>query len=207
MPTQPISEQDEAVYWAAKASDAHRNVLDIVQGSAGKWQAGITAFLGAYATVGFLVGPTTLAGLPSYASKVGVIIVLGLAGGFGLIADVLAYLAANGFPRVLEDRPLTGPQVATNALRGAKTSRRQLRWAMTMAGIAGFFAIVGSFCILAFSLLTSTPAPYAVLVTPTAAYCGTLDTTNGVTSVLLASGKPIQVAGGTMTIVTSCGGS
>jgi hypothetical protein len=78
---------------------------------------------------------------------------------------------------------------------------------MTMAGIAGFFAIVGSFCILAFSLLTSTPAPYAVLVTPTAAYCGTLDTTNGVTSVLLASGKPIRVAGGTMTIVTSCGGS
>ena len=63
--TNPLaSEQDEAVYWASKASDAHRNVLDTVQASAGKWQAGITAFLGAYATVGFVVGPTTLAGLP-----------------------------------------------------------------------------------------------------------------------------------------------
>ena len=207
MTSQPVSEQDKAVYWAAKASDAHRTVLDIVQASAGKWQAGITAFLGAYATVGFLVGPTTLAGLPSFASKVGVIIVLGLAGAFGLVAVVLAYLAANGFPRVLEDRPLTGPQVAVNALSGAKTSRCQLRWAMIMAGIGGFFAIVGSFCILAFSLLTSAPAPSAVLVTPTAAYCGTLDTTNGETSVLLTNGKHIPVAGGTMTIVSSCGGT
>ena len=76
-----------------------------------------------------------------------------------------------------------------------------------MAGTGGLFAIVGSFGSLALSLLPSAPAPYAVLVTPATAYCGTLDTTNGVTSVLLANGKQIPVAGGTMTIVSSCGGS
>ncbi len=72
---------------------------------------------------------------------------------------------------------------------------------------AGLCAVVGSFCILAFSLLTSPPAPNAVVVTPRAAYCGTLDTTNGVTFVRLANGTKIPVAGGTMTIVSSCGGS
>src|SRR5487761_1138494 len=106
--TSPLaSEQDEAVYWASKASGAHRNVLDTVQASAGKWQAGITAFLGAYATVGFVVGPTTLASLPSFTSKAITVVVLGLAGVFGLTAVLLAYRAANGFPVVKEDHPLT----------------------------------------------------------------------------------------------------
>jgi hypothetical protein len=78
---------------------------------------------------------------------------------------------------------------------------------MIMAGIGGFLAIAGSFAILAVSLVTSAPAPDAVLVTPTAAYCGTLHTTNGAAFVLLANGKQVPVAGETMTIVSSCGGS
>ena len=41
------TEQDEALYWAGKAADAHHNAQDIVQASAGKWQAAIAAFLGA----------------------------------------------------------------------------------------------------------------------------------------------------------------
>jgi hypothetical protein len=205
MTTQPISEQDEAMYWATKASDAHRNVQDIVQASAGKWQAGITAFLGAYATVGFIVGPTTLAGIPSLNWKFAVVSILGLAAVFGIVAAALAYLAANGWPRVVKDAPLTGPQAAEMALRGAHSSRCQLRWATILAVIAGFLAILGSYLIL--FLASSTPAPHAVVVTPRAAYCGTLQTTNGVSSVLVAKGKQIPVAGGTMTIVSSCGGS
>jgi hypothetical protein len=201
------NEQDEAVYWASKASDAHRNVLDVVQASAGKWQAGITAFLGAYATVGFVVGPTTLASLPSLTAKVITIVVLGLAGTSGLYAVVFAYLAANGFPQVEVDKPLTGRQMADLALNGARTARARLRVAMVAAGIGGFFAVVGSFAILAFSLLASPAAPSAVLVTPSAAYCGTLQTTNGATSVLLANGTQIPAKGGTITIVSSCGGS
>ncbi len=78
---------------------------------------------------------------------------------------------------------------------------------MIWAGIGGSLAIVGSFLGLAVGLVTSAPAPHAVVVTPTAAYCGTLQTTNGVTSVLVAKGKQIPVAGGTMTIVSSCGES
>lgn len=206
--TSPLaSEQDEAVYWASKASGAHRNVLDTVQASAGKWQAGITAFLGAYATVGFVVGPTTLASLPSFTSKAITVVVLGLAGVFGLTAVLLAYRAANGFPVVKEDHPLTGPQMADLALTAAKTARARLTTAIYAAGIGGFFAVVGSFAILAFSLLASAPAPSAVLVTPSSAYCGTLQTTNGITSVLLANGQHIAAKGGTLTIVSSCGGS
>jgi hypothetical protein len=78
---------------------------------------------------------------------------------------------------------------------------------MVAAGIGGFFAVAGSFAILAFSLLASPAAPSAVLVTPSAAYCGTLQTTNGATSVLLANGTQIPAKGGTITIVSSCGGS
>jgi hypothetical protein len=206
--TNPLtSEQDEAVYWASKASDAHRNVLDIVQASAGKWQAGITAFLGAYATVGFVVGPTTLAGLPDLASKVITVVVLGLAGVFGLYAVVHAYRAANGFPTVMKGNPLTGPQMAKLALSNAEAAQALLTKAVRAAAIGGSFAVAGSFTIVVFSLLASAPAPSAVLVTPSAAYCGTLQTTNGVTSLHLANGQNVAAKGGTITIVTSCGGS
>ena len=98
MPT----EQEEALYWAGKASDAHRNVQDTVQTSAGKWQAAIAAFLGAYATVGFVVGPTTLASHPPSGWKVAIVIILGLAGLIGLCAVILANRAAAGFPRIVD---------------------------------------------------------------------------------------------------------
>jgi hypothetical protein len=202
-----VSEQDEALYWAAKASDAHHNVLDTVQASAGKWQAAIAAFLGAYATIGFVVGPTTLSSLPPTDWKYVIVAALGLAGIIGIIAVVLANRAADGFPVVKQDLPLTGPQMAAAALQGAQNSRALLRKAIWVAAIAGCLAILGSFGILATGLLTSAPAPDAVLVTRSGAYCGTLGTTNGVASVLLSDGKRIPVAGGTITMVSSCGGS
>ena len=175
--------------------------------SAGKWQAGITAFLGAYATVGFIVGPATLAGIPSLAWKLFIVIILGLAGVCGLKAVWFAYRAAYGWPRVVEGAALTGPKMAEIELLGAEKSRAWLDKAKRWAGIGGLFAIVGSYWSLLAGLVASAPAPHAVVVTPTAAYCGTLQTTNGVTSVLVAKGKQFPVADGTMTIVSSCGGT
>ena len=133
MPT----EQEEALYWAGKASDAHRNVQDTVQTSAGKWQAAIAAFLGAYATVGFVVGPTTLASLPPSGWKVAIVIILGLAGLIGLCAVILANRAAAGFPRIV-DQPITGPQMAAAALDGARLSRKYLRTAVWLAAFSRF---------------------------------------------------------------------
>jgi hypothetical protein len=201
------SELDEALYWAGKAADAHHNVQDTVQASAGKWQAAIAAFLGAYATVGFVVGPTTLASLPPSGWKYAVVAVLGLAGAIGLVAVVYANKAAQGFPRVEQNIPLSGPQVAANALEGAKQSRIRLRRAIEAAAAAGFLAILGSFGILAVGMLASTPAPTAVVVTSGGAYCGTLDTTSGVLSLHLSDGRVVPAAGGTVTVVSSCGGS
>jgi len=201
------TEQDEALYWAGKAADAHHNVLDTVQASAGKWQAAIAAFLGVYATVGFVVGPTTLASLPPSGWKYVIVVVLGLAGFIGLIAVILANNAANGFPKVEQAFPLTGPQVAAVALAGATKSRKLLRKAILGAAAAGTLAIVGSFGILAVGLLSPAPAPTVVIVTGGGAYCGALNTTNGSASVLLSTGKLISAKGATITIVTSCGGS
>jgi hypothetical protein len=124
-----------------------------------------------------------------------------------LIAVILANKAAEGFPKVEQDIPLTGPQMAAVALDGAKRSRKLLRQAILGAAIAGTLAIVGSFGILAVGLLSPTPAPTVVVVTPSGAYCGTLSSTNGATSVLLSSGKLISAKAGTITVVTSCGGS
>jgi hypothetical protein len=200
------SELDEALYWAGKASDAHHNVLETVQASAGKWQAAIAAFLGAYATVGFIVGPTTLASLPPTDGKYAIVAALGLAGIVGVIAVVLANRAAAGFPSVEQDFPLTGPQMAAAALQGAQNSRALLRRAILGAAIAGGLALLGSFGILATGLLTPAPAPYAVLVTHSGAYCGTLSTSNGAAFVRVAGGRRIPVAGGTITVVTACGG-
>jgi hypothetical protein len=201
------TERDEALYWAGKAADAHHNVQDTVQASAGKWQAAIAAFLGAYATVGFVVGPTALASLPPSAWKYVIVVILGLAGFIGLIAVILANRAADGFPKVEQAIPLTGPQMAAAALKGAKPSRKLLREAILGAAIAGTLAIVGSFGILAVGLLSPSPAPTVVIVTNSGAYCGTLNTTNGTTSVLVCNGKLIPAKGGTITVVTSCGGS
>jgi hypothetical protein len=124
------TEQDEALYWAGKAADAHHNVQDTVQASAGKWQAAIAAFLGVYATAGFVVGPTTLPNLPFSAWKYVILVILGLAGVIGLIAVILANKAAQGFPKVEQAIPLTGPQMAAAALEGAKQSRKLLRAAI-----------------------------------------------------------------------------
>jgi hypothetical protein len=201
------TEQDEALYWAAKAADAHHNVQDTVQASAGKWQAAIAAFLGAYATVGFVLGPATLATLPSSFWKYLIVIILGLAGFIGLIAVMLANRAAEGFPRVEQAVPLTGPQLAAATLDRAKRSRRLLQQAILGAAIAGTLAIVGSFGILAVGLLSPIPAPTVLVITHSGAYCGTLSTTNGATSVLLPTGKAVPAADGTITVVTSCGGS
>jgi len=200
------TEQDEALYWAGKAADAHHNVQDTVQASAGKWQAAIAAFLGAYATVGFVLGPTTIASLPSSFWKYVIVIVLGLAGFIGLIAVILANRAAEGFPHVEQTIPLTGPQMAAAALDGAKRSRKLLQQAIVGAAIAGTLAILGSFGILAVGSLSPTPAPTVIVITHSGAYCGTLSTTNGATSVLLSSGKIISAEGGTITVVASCGG-
>jgi hypothetical protein len=201
------TEQDEALYWAGKAADAHHNAQDIVQASAGKWQAAIAAFLGAYATVGFVLGPTTLASLPTSFWKYVIVIVLGLAGFIGLIAVVFANKAAEGFPRVEQAIPLTGPRLAAAALDGAKRSRKLLQQAINSAAIAGTLAILGSFGILAVGLLSPTPAPTVVVSTHAGTYCGMLNTTNGAASVLLPNGKIISADGGTITVVTSCGGS
>lgn len=201
------TEQDEALYWAGKAADAHHNVLVTVQASAGKWQAAIAAFLGVYATVGFVVGPTTLASLPPSGWKYVIVVVLGVAGFIGLIAVILANKAANGFPKVEQAFPLTGPQVAAAALAGAKKSRKLLRKAILGAAAAGTLAIVGSFGILAVGLLSPAPAPTVVIVTGGGAYCGALNTTNGNASVLLSTGKLISAKGAIITVVTSCGGS
>jgi hypothetical protein len=201
------TELDEARYWAGKAADAHHTMLDTVQASAGKWQAAIAAFLGAYATVGFVVGPTTLASLPPSGWKYAIVVALGLAGLAGLGAVVLANQAAEGFPRVVRDVPLTGPQLAAAARAAAESSRLRLTQAIRLAAVAGLLALTGSFGILAVGLLAATPAPLVLLVTRSGAYCGALATHNGTAAVQLPGGRRMPVAGGTVTVVSSCGGS
>jgi hypothetical protein len=202
-----VSEQDEAAYWAGKASDAHHNVMDTVQASAGKWQAAIAAFLGAYATIGFVVGPTTIGYLPSSSWKYVILAVLGLAGLIAFVAVILANKAAEGFPRVEQDLPMTGPQMAANALAGAKQSRKLLRKAIAAAAVAGGLAILGSYGILANGILTSPSAPSAVLSTRFGVFCGTLTTKDGVVYLSLPNGSQIRARGGSITVVTSCGNS
>ena len=137
-----------------------------------------------------------------------ILAVLGLAAAIAVVAVVYANRAAEGFPKVEQDFPLTGPQMAANALAGAKQSRRLLRKAIVAAAIAGVLAVSGSFGILAYGLTASAPALTALLTTHSASYCGTLQTnSDGVVSLLLSNGKQVRAKGGTITIVTSCGGS
>ena len=95
------SKQDEYRYWTAQLTDASHNMLQTVQASAGKWQAAIAALLAAYATVGFLLTPDKLAALPVHgAAEIILLVTYGLAGLLGIVAVILANLAAQGIPQI-----------------------------------------------------------------------------------------------------------
>src|SRR3954471_736656 len=51
---------EEDAYWVKQVENLHHDALTNVRASAGKWQAGLTAALGGFVTVGFVWGPDKL---------------------------------------------------------------------------------------------------------------------------------------------------
>jgi hypothetical protein len=200
------TERDEALYWANQAVLAHRDMATSVRASAGKWQAAIIAYLGAYATVNFVIGPTTLATLPvSGWQQDAILAAMCLAGLVAVAAVVLANMAAQGLPNVHENDTLTGQRLAKLTLSGAKQARRQLDRAIVLAAAAGALAVVAAMSILAAAVLATKPPPNAVLQTRTESYCGSIATADGIASLKLSSGQFVPVDGGKLTLVSSCG--
>ncbi len=202
------SEQDKALYWAGKAADVHHNMLDTVQASAGKWQAAIAAFLGAYATVGFVVGRPRS---PTFRRRDGNtsswpcwdwlppspwspwLRQPGCRGVSQSGAGLPPYWTPDGSERARRSQTVT------------PTSPKGRSWLPQLPVV---LAVSGSFGILAYGLTASAPALTALLTTHSASYCGTLQTnSDGTVSLLLSNGKQVRAKGGTITIVTSCGGS
>ena len=130
--------RDEITFWQTKAVNAHHNLLDTIQSAAGKWQAAIAAFLGLYATTGFVLGPDKLATLPVHGGvEIGTVIAFGLAGIVGVSALVLANLATQGIPEIMSGTPVTGPLMYQLVLKRATSARWQMTWSIRLAGIAG----------------------------------------------------------------------
>lgn len=199
------SEQDEAVFWAGKAVDAHHDMLDTVQAAAGKWQAAITAFLGVYATVGLVLGPTQLATLPGRL-WLKIVIVAGylVAGLIAIYAVWNANQAAQGVPVVFRDQPLTGLEMERSTRIAAFEGRKRLKEAIRGAQVAGGLVLSVSVCLAIISLCLAPPAPSATLVTRRGSYCGTIATVKGSLFIQLSGGVRLPVRGGTLTVVTAC---
>ncbi len=197
---------DEHRFWSTKRVDASHNKLDIVQSSAGKWQAALAAFLGVYATVGFVLSPDKLAALPVHGSAE-IILLAGyaLAGALGIIAIILANLASQGIPEVKLRTLVTDTDYRTIITDRAVTASRQLRLAMAFAGIAGLVAIAGSGYLLIAGVIAANH-PDATVVSPEGAYCGELLNSNGRLSLRLQTGQVVSIAGATLTQVSSCPG-
>jgi hypothetical protein len=136
---------DEYRFWTTKLADASHNMLQTVQTAAGKWQAAIAAFLGAYATIGFLLTPDKLASLPVHGTTELVLLaVYGLAGVLGIVAVVLSNLAAQGIPQIRLRTITTGTQYRQQVTDAAVTADRQLKIAMVVAGCAGTLVLACS---------------------------------------------------------------
>lgn len=195
---------DEMRYWSSKADDAHRNILDVVQASAGKWQAAIAAFLGVYATIGFVLAPDKISTLPVHGwLQVVVIAMLIVAGLLGVAAIVYANCAAQGIPEILAGDPITGPRMYQLVRDRAVSARHQLGFAIGLAAAAGVLIVVTSSGLLVAGALQARKA-HATVVSSSGAYCGELINSDGVLMLRLSSGKIVPVAGGAMTSVNSC---
>ncbi len=195
---------DESTFWQNKALDAHHNLLDTIQNSAGKWQAAIAAFLGLYATTGFVLGPDRLATLPVHGSlEIGTVIAYGVAGLVGISALLLANFATQGIPEILSGTPVTGPLMYQLVTNRAMAARSRLRWSIRLAGVAGFLILVISGLLLGAGINVQDHPSY-ILINPTHAYCGLLTNSADQVGVKPLHGKFISAAGGFLTPVNSC---
>lgn len=198
------SQVDEYRFWDGQLADAGHTMLQTVQAAAGKWQAAIAAFLGAYATIGFLLTPDKLAALPVHGTAEALLLaVYGLAGVLGVVAVVLSNLAAQGIPQVRLRTITTGTQYRQHVTDAAVTSDRQLKIAMAAAGCAGVLVLACSAYLLIAGVVSANH-PDATVVTPHGAYCGQLLNTSGKLTLLLPTGQVVPVAGGALTQVSSC---
>jgi len=199
------SSTDEDRFWTQKAIDAHHNLLDTVQGSAGKWQAAIAAFVGVYATAGFVLGPDKMAALPVHGEPGSALLIAAYAvtGVCGIAAVVLANLAAQGIPEIMTGQPITGGVMWDLTYKRAIAARTQLGWAMRLAAAAGVFAVG----ISAYLLVAGIAEPGrhdSLVVTTKGAYCGELVDTGGTVELRLPAGTLIPLAGTTVTPVSWC---
>jgi hypothetical protein len=198
--------RDEMAFWQTKALDAHHNLLDTIQSSAGKWQAAIAAFLGVYATTSFVLGPDKLATLPVHGGvEIGTVIIYGIAGIIGVIALLLANLATQGIPEIMSGTPVTAPLMYQLVTSRAVTARNRLRWSIRLAGVAGILILAISGFLLGAGIRAQ-DHPNAILTNSTQSYCGALthDPVDGQVAVLLPDGTFIPAAGGSLMPVNSC---
>lgn len=196
--------RDEILYWQNQAVNAHHDLLKTIQASAGKWQAAIAAFLGLYATTGFILGPDKLATLPVHGSvEIGSVVAYGVAGLAGISALVLANLAAQGIPEILSGTPVTGPLMYKLVTTRAMTARRQLTGAIGLAGVAGILILAISGFLLGAGIRAQ-GRPSDILINTGHAYCGILTNVAGQVGVKPLHGKFVSAAGGSLTPVSAC---
>lgn len=196
--------RDEVLYWQNQAVDAHHDLLKTIQTSAGKWQAAIAAFLGLYATAGFILGPDKLATLPVHGSvEIGTVVAYGVAGLVGISALVLANFAAQGIPEILSGTPVTGPLMYKLVTTRAMMARRQLGWAIGLAGVAGILILAISGFLLGAGIRAQ-GRPTDILINTGHAYCGVLVNVAGQVGVKPLHGKFVSAAGGSLTPVNAC---
>jgi hypothetical protein len=76
---------------------------------------------------------------------------------------------------------------------------------MVLSAVAGLFAVGASMAVLIAGVVAPSPAEHAIIVTKSGSYCGSVSTVNGHVSIVLSTGATMSAAGGTLSIVSSCG--
>jgi hypothetical protein len=173
---------DDDAWWRDEQITRNRQALADVRAASAKWEASITGFLGVFAAVAFLAGPSALAdvGSPGLA-RLGLTII-GIAFALAFVARVLVADVGNATPafgrtptiREYRERSWDAANIGAEKLNDARWLAIAAALLLAVASLATAFAAVGG----------PSSAPLALVRTPSGIICGELTTADsGVVSV------------------------
>lgn len=166
--------EDDELFWRDRLQAKRRSAPEDVRASAAKWEASLTAFLGVFAAVSFLVGPKTLTDVERDFALFG-ISVIGIAFAVALYARVMLADVANATP--VYGRALTPLQYRAKSWEAAEAGAEKLRRSRELAIWAAVIVAVGT-SVVAYGAVEEKPAatPKAMVRTTTETLCGELST-------------------------------
>jgi len=137
----PIPDEDDW-RWEREATDLRHSSLTTVRSVAEKWAGSIAALLGVFSVAAVVKGPEKLADIENGPLQITLILLVGVAAASAFVAILLAALAAQGLPRVVD--VLDGVILKAWSQQRARLAIRLLFWSRIVAATAALLIIASA---------------------------------------------------------------